>query len=46
MHAVVRAGVVVGDIRLGIACEVVFDDQNVLDDWFFFFMPTVTSMDT
>ena len=27
-------GVVVGNICLGIACEVVLDDQDVLYDWF------------
>ena len=33
-HAVV-CGVVVGDIRLGIACKMVLNHQNILDDQFF-----------
>ena len=28
---------IVGDIRLGVACEVVFDDQDILHDRFLFY---------
>ena len=39
-------GVVIGDIRLGKAREVIFDDQNVLHNSYFSVTPTVTSMET